>query len=53
MKHVKITITVKRNALQDAKKKIVRAAMLASRGNITHAARLLGVHRQSLQRLLG
>lgn len=41
-----------RNAFRLVKVEIVRAALKATNGNITHAATLLGVHRQTFQRMI-
>lgn len=51
MKTITITIRLgKKNAINQAKRDILREALRLAGGNITHAARLLGSPRQVVQR---
>lgn len=47
-----VTLDASKDAFWAARCALVEQTMKIARGNITYAAKLLGVHRQSLQRTL-
>lgn len=49
-RHLLIGVPLRGKVLEQAKAATIREAMRLTKGNITQAAELLGVHRQSLQR---